>query len=65
MKRFIWTVLATAVSSMAASYALRALGRVWLAVTSEPPPGTPLWQRLLVARPVQHQVKKSVQPDTP
>lgn len=65
MKRFIWTVLATAVSAMSAAYAMRALDRLWRAVTSEPPPDMPRWARFLVARPLKHQVKERVHPDTP
>jgi hypothetical protein len=65
MKRFIWTVLATAVSTMSAAYALRALDRLWRAATSEPPPDMPRWARLLVARPLKQQVKQRVRPDTP
>lgn len=65
MKRFIWTVLATAVSSMGAAYALRALDRMWCAVTSEPPPAMPAWARFLVARPLKRQVEQRVHPGTP
>ncbi len=65
MKKLIWTVLATAVSSLSAAYALRALDRVWRAATSEAPPEMPRWARFLVARPLKHQVKERVHPDTP
>jgi hypothetical protein len=65
MKRFIWTVLATAVSSVSAAYAVRALYRVWCVVMDEPPPGTPTWAGWLVARPLEHQVKHRVNPDNP
>jgi hypothetical protein len=65
MKRFIWTVLATTVSTMGAAYALRLLDRVWRAATAEAPPDMPRWARLLVARPIKEQVKQRVRPDTP
>lgn len=65
MKKLIWTVLAAAVSSISAAYALRALDRMWRRTTGETPPEMPTWARFLVARPLKRQVTERVHPDTP
>ena len=61
MKKLVWTILATAVSTLAAAYAVKALALAWKHVQHEPPPESPKWatalSRLFVRKPVEHAVQ--------
>jgi hypothetical protein len=64
MKKMVWTILVTGGSALGAALTARALERLWRRITSEEPPESPRWARLLVGWPIKKTVRRTVEPDT-
>lgn len=65
MKKLLWTALAAAVTTAAASAAMRLLRYMWRKSTHEDPPEQPRWAQLLVGKPLKSGTKKAIASDTP
>jgi hypothetical protein len=61
MRKLLWTVLATAVSTACAAAAVRGLAWAWRKVAKENPPDMPGWG-FLIGKPLTNLVRRAVHP---